>query len=141
MTPEQWATIRHFAPTECTQPEAADYEFMVFLDDVRDVYGESLIITGDGRTVAQEAAQPSHAIPPESGLHVFDLARGLFWRAVDLRWIEDPAKRDRLQAAMYRVRVNRPTELEWVPFGSNKHIHLGLFRQSTHPSRVEFSPA
>jgi len=116
-----------------------DYEFMVFLDQVRDACAFPFVVTSDARTIAEELAQPVHAIPPESGLHVFDPAQNLWCRAVDLRWLSDPTERDTLVAAVYRVRGQRPTELELVPFTANAHTHVGLFRTADHPARLEFS--
>jgi hypothetical protein len=141
MTPEQWRTIRHFGSAECKRPEAMDYEFVMFLDDWRDAYGKPLTITNDARTIPEELAQPVHAEPPESGLHVFDPTTGLWCRAVDLRWLASRTDMDALVRAYYQVKGDRPGELELVPFGPNAHIHAGLFRDPGHESRLEFSAA
>ena len=139
MSPEQWATIRHFRPEEFNRPMAMDNAFMLFLDQVRDACGVPLTVTNDARTLTEELAQPVHAEPPESGLHVFVPVSNIWCRAVDLRWLTDRAQMDAFVAAVYKVRGSRPTELELVPFSANAHIHLGLFREATHESRLEFS--
>lgn len=137
MSPEQWDTIRHFQASEFRQPADMDAEFMVFLDGVREAYGHPLMITSDARTVAEEEALPGHAEPPESSLHVADPPN--YWaRAVDGPWIPDGTLRWRLAAAVERVANGRGVELEFVPFGHNSHIHIGLFR-GTRPSVLIFS--
>lgn len=143
MTAEQWATVRGFSPTEFKRPDAIDYEYAMFLSDWWTAFGRpgKMIITNDARTLAEELAQPVHAIPPESGLHVFVPASSLWCRAVDLRWLSDRADMDALVRAYYRAKGDRPGELELVPFGPNAHIHAGLFRDPTHESRLEFSAA
>lgn len=142
MSPEQWRTLEpEFEPTEFRRPEAMDYEFLVFLRDWRRAADVPFIVTNDARTLAEELAQPVHAEPPESGLHVFVPASGLWCRAVDLRWIPDRSKLDRMVRTYYQVKGERAGELELVPFGANHHIHAGLYRDPRHESRLEFSVA
>jgi hypothetical protein len=137
MSPEQWDTIRHFQASEFRRPADMDAEFMVFLDGVRDAYGHPLTITSDARTVAEEEALPGHAEPPSSSLHVADPPH--FWaRAVDSPWIGDARRRWQLAVAVERVANGRGVELEFVPFGANAHLHLGLFRDD-RPSVLIFS--
>jgi hypothetical protein len=138
MSPEQWDGIRHFYVTELQRPLDMDNEFMVFLDGVRQQYGEPLVVTSDARTVAEEETLPGHAIPPHSSLHVADPANGLWGRAVDLRWIADGTSRWKFLQAVYNVANGRGVELEFVPFGDNAHIHVGLFR-TARPSVFIFS--
>jgi hypothetical protein len=114
-----------------------DYEFMVFLDGVRDAYGHPLTITSDARTVAEEEALPGHAEPSESSLHVADPPH--YWaRAVDVPWITDAALRWQFVAAVVRVANGRGVELEFVPFGGNRHVHIALVRDD-RPSVFLFS--
>ena len=115
-----------------------DNEFLVFLDGVRQQYGEPLVTTSDARTVEEEEALPGHAMPPASSLHVADPLNGLWARAVDLRWIPGGASRWKFLAAVCGVANGRGVELEFVPFGLNSHIHLGLFRDA-RPSVLIFS--
>lgn len=139
MSPEQWDGIRHFQPGEFSRPLDMDYEFLVFLDGVRDLYGEPLMITSGARTVAEETALPGHAEPPESSLHVADPERlGIFARAVDLQWIPAGTLRWAFCEAVFKTANGRGVELEFVPFGTNSHLHLGLYRD-TRPSVLIFS--
>lgn len=50
MRPEDWAKIRHFAPTEFRRPEVMGYEFMVWLDAVREAAGVRMLISSSSRT-------------------------------------------------------------------------------------------
>ena len=138
MSPEQWDTVRFFKPLEFKNPALMDAEYVYFLDGVRAQTGDVFPVTSDARTVAQEEALPGHAEPPESSLHVADPANNLLARAVDRPWLADAAARWRLVAAVLTVANGRGVELEFVPFGSNAHIHLGLFRD-TRPSVLIFS--
>ena len=138
MSPEQWDGIRHFQASEFRRPLDMDNEFMVFLDGVRDAYGSPLTITSDARTVQEEEALPGHAEPPTSSLHVADPDNGIWARAVDFPWILAGSARWAFTTAVMQVANGRPVELEFVPFGTNAHIHLGLFRD-TRPSVLIFS--
>jgi hypothetical protein len=138
LSPEQWDTVRHFTATEFRRPADMDAEFIYFLDGVRDAFGEPLVITSDARTVAEEEALPGHAEPPTSSLHVADPVNNVWARAVDLPWIPLGADRWNLTVAVQQVAHGRPVELEFVPFGGNAHIHLGLFRDE-RPSVLIFS--
>lgn len=138
MSPEQWETVRFFKPLEFKNPALMDAEFVYFLDGVRAAYGIPLTITSDARTIAEEEALPGHAEPPASSLHVADPASGLLARAVDMPWVTLGASRWQFAEAVMQVANGRGVELEFVPFGSNSHLHLGLFRDS-RPSVLIFS--
>jgi len=138
MSPEQWDTVRFFKPTEFKNPALMDAEFVYFLDGVRASYGAPLTITSDARTVQQEEALPGHAEPPSSSLHVADPANNLLARAVDMPWITMGSERWSFAQAVAKVANDRAVELEFVPFGANAHIHLGLFR-GVRPSVLIFS--
>lgn len=138
MSPEQWDTIRHFAASEFWRPADMDAEFVVFLDGVRQAYGFPLTITSDARTLEEEEALPGHAEPASSSLHVAEPALGRWARAVDLSWITDGVQRWAFVAAVLRVANGRGVELELVPFGGNRHVHLGLYRDA-RPSVLIFS--
>jgi hypothetical protein len=138
VSPEQWDTVRHFKPGEFNRPEDMDAEFIYFLDGVRDATGDVFPIDSDARTVAEEELLPGHAEPPSSSLHVADPANNIWARAVDTPWVTDATARWRLAAAVIKVANGRAVELEFVPFGANAHIHLGLFR-TVRPSVLLFS--
>lgn len=128
MSPEQFETIRHFQASEFARHLDMDAEFMVFLDGVREQYGHPLMVTSDARTLEEEEALPGHADPASSSLHVAEPALGRWARAVDLSWITDGMQRWAFVAAVLRIANGRGVELELVPFGGNRHVHLGLFR-------------
>lgn len=138
MSPEQWDGIRHFRAGEFRRPLDMDYELLVFLDGVREQYGHPLMITSDARTIEEEEALPGHAEPASSSLHVAEPALGRWARAVDLPWISDAGLRWQFMEAVVLVANGRGIELELVPFGPNRHLHLGLFRDD-RPSMLPIS--
>lgn len=55
MTPEEWATVRHFKPSEFVAPDLMDAEFVRFLDRVRERAGVPIRVVSTVRTVAHNA--------------------------------------------------------------------------------------
>lgn len=52
MTAADWPAIKHFHPSEFHHPEHMGYEFMLWLDQVREQAGVPMTITSDYRTEA-----------------------------------------------------------------------------------------
>lgn len=118
--------LKHFAPEEFKHWELVDQDAADFLDAVRSVYGQPLVLTSDARTVEENAAASGSS---PTSLH-------LFGRAFDLRWIPDDAALWRFVVAVMHVGAARSLELELVNSDRDKHIHLGLFTDG-RPSRLE----
>lgn len=55
MTPADWAKIKHFDASEFNYPMLMGYEFMVWLDHLREEAGVPIHITSDHRTAAHNA--------------------------------------------------------------------------------------
>ena len=123
------ATLRHFALTELRHPELVVNDCAVRLDDIRELCGFPLVITSDARTAAENASAPGSSA---SSLH-------LLGRAFDLQWLEDAAQRWAFLEAVYLASGSWSVELELVPFGPNRHIHVGWFPDDGHPSTLIFS--
>lgn len=138
MSPEQWDGVRYFQAAEFARPLDMDNEFLVFLDGVRLGYGHPLRITSDARTVEEEEALPGHAEPASLSLHVAEPTLGRWARAVDTPWIADANLRWQFVEAVVLVANGRGVELEFVPFGGNRHVHIGLARDD-RPSVFLFS--
>lgn len=56
MRPADWTMLRHFAPHEFNHPDAMGYEFLRWLDDLRDRLGQSLTVSSDHRPPERNAA-------------------------------------------------------------------------------------
>lgn len=56
MRPADWAQIRHFQPSEFAEPEKMGYEFMVWLDAVREDAGVPMYVSSSYRTPAHNRA-------------------------------------------------------------------------------------
>jgi hypothetical protein len=138
MSPEQWETVKFFQSAEFQRAADMDAEFVYFLDGLRLAYGHPLRITSDARTVEEEEALPGHAEPASLSLHVAEPTLGRWARAVDLPWIPEADLRWQFMEAVVLVANGRGVELEFVPFGNNRHVHLGLFRDD-RPSVLIFS--
>lgn len=119
-------TLRHFAPAEFRHPDLVDNAAAVWLDDVRDLYGFPLTLTSDART-AEENAAASGSSP--TSLH-------LLGRAFDLQWIADPSHLWSFVEAVYLATGERAVELELVNGPTDRHIHMGLFPDDGHTSRL-----
>lgn len=52
MKKEDWKKLRYFHPLEFDFPDRMGYQFMLWLDEVRDLAGVPFIISSDGRTKA-----------------------------------------------------------------------------------------
>ena len=55
MRPEDWKTIRHFQPSEFRKPHLMGYEFIRWLDSVREFAGVPIHITSDARSAEHNA--------------------------------------------------------------------------------------
>jgi hypothetical protein len=120
------STLRHFALSEFRHPELVDDAAAVFLDDVRDLYGGPLIVTSDARTPEENTAAPGHS---PTSLH-------LVGRAFDLRWLADPEALWRFVDAVYVTAGERSVELELVHGPRDQHLHVGLYPNGAHRSRL-----
>ena len=125
------ATLRHFALTELSHPELIANDCAVWLDDIRDLCGFPLTVTSAARTPEENAALPGSS---PTSLH-------LSGRAFDLAWIDDPAERWRFVEAVSLASGERAVELEFVPFGNNRHLHIALHANDGHHSTLLFSEA
>lgn len=56
MKPADWAKIKHFGPSEFKNPEKMGYEFMLWLDGVREEAGVPMTITSSYRSPAYNAS-------------------------------------------------------------------------------------
>jgi hypothetical protein len=122
VTPDQAKTLKYFKWDELRHPTLCDYQFWVFLDQVRAAYGKPLVVTDDARTPDEK---PSGYSP--TSLHY----KG---RAADLRFPSSAADLFALVSAAIRVANGRPLEVELVNGSGDKHVHLGLFDDPAHPS-------
>lgn len=131
MTPEQLATLSHFAVTEFRHPELVDYSAATFLDQLRGAYGAPIVLTSDARTKAENDAAPGSS---PTSLH-------LLGRAFDLRWPGNEEQAWKFLAAFFRTlgwtppATERAVELELVYSKTDKHVHFGLY-PSQRPSRL-----
>lgn len=130
MSPEQLATLKHFAPSEFKHPDLVDYSAAAFLDRLRDAYGAPITLTSDARTREQN----TKAGGSPTSLH-------LLGRAFDLRW---PGSEQQAWSWLeaYFVALGwkppadpRSVELELVHSATDKHIHFGFFPDD-RPSRL-----
>jgi uncharacterized protein YcbK (DUF882 family) len=125
VTPEQAATLRHFAWSELHHPEGMDFDFMRFLDDVREEYGWPLVITSDFRTPEENAASPGSS--PTS--------RHLVGQAVDLEFPPTSNHLWLLVEAVVAMQRGPAVELELVPPGApHAHVHLAWLKLGQAPS-------
>lgn len=131
MTPDQVATLAHFAVTEFKHPDLVDYSAATFLDQLRDAYGGPLVLTSDARTPAENAAASGSSA---TSLH-------LLGRAFDLRWPGNEEQAWKFLAAFMRAlgwtppATERAVELELVNSAKDKHVHFGLY-PTARPSRL-----
>ena len=123
MTPEQAATLKYFAPGEWHHLELVDFAFAKWLDVVRLFSRVPLTLTSDARTADENAA----AGGSPTSLH-------LLGRAVDVRWDFDSKQLFKLLDAICDAGQGRSVELEVVPSGAQKHVHIGLFPDDKHGS-------
>lgn len=119
-------TLRHFTMAEFIHPDLVDNAAAVFLDDVRNLYGEPLTLTCDARTVEENAAASGSS---PTSLH-------LLGRAFDIKWIADPERLWIFVEAVYLAAGERAVELELVNGPTDRHLHVGLYPNGTHRSRL-----
>lgn len=55
MRPEDWKTIRYFRPSEFRKPHLMGFEFIQWLDRVRQRAGVPMVITSDARSIEHNA--------------------------------------------------------------------------------------
>jgi Peptidase M15 len=120
------APLRHFAATEFRHPELVDNAAAVWLDDIRDLYGFPLTLTSDARSPEENAAASGSS---PTSLH-------LLGRAFDLQWIDDPEHLWSFVEAVYLASGDRAVELELVHGAGDHHLHIGLFPDDGHHSRL-----
>lgn len=118
--------LAHFAPAEFRHPELVDDAAAVWLDGIRTHCGFPLVLTSDARTPEENAAASGSS---PTSLH-------LVGRAFDLEWLDDPERLWRLVEAVYLVSGERAVELELVNGPRDRHIHIGLYPNGGHRSRL-----
>ncbi len=123
---EQLEQLRHFAYSEWKHPELVDSTAAVWLDGIRTHCGFPLVLTSDARTPEENAAASGSS---PTSLH-------LLGRAFDLQWVDDPERLWRLVDAVYLVSGERAVELELVNSAQDRHVHLGLYPDDGHRSRL-----
>lgn len=133
MTPTEIQELRHFTAAEFRHPELIVPEAARFLDLVRDIYGQPLLVTSDARTPEENAAASGSS--PNS-LH-------LQGRAFDLRMPETREELWKLVEAVHFAR-QRPgfqlaVELELVHGPTDHHVHVGVYPDPWHPSVLELN--
>ena len=108
--------LEHFSDSEFKNPDLVDADAALYLDEVRDRYGSTLILTDDAR-LPDDA--PPGSVP--TSLHYLG-------RAFDLQWIQPPSQLARFVEAAIMVAGEWGVdyELELVNSSTDKHIHLGL---------------
>lgn len=119
-------TLRHFQLSEFAHPNLVDNAAAVFLDDIRNLYGNPLTITSDARTAEENAAASGSSA---TSLH-------LLGRAFDLKWIADPEQLWTFVESVLLAAGERAVELELVNGPSDRHIHVGLYPNGDHKSRL-----
>lgn len=125
-TQTQLESLRYFSPVEWDNPDLVDFEFAVFLDDVRTTYGAPLVLTSSARTSEENDAVGGSP----TSLH-------LKGRAADIRWrAKTNAQLFSFVAAVLTVAQGRPVELEIDVAPASPHLHVGLFDDPTHPSTL-----
>ena len=130
MTPEQAMTLLYFAPSEWKNLALVDYTFAKWLDVVRLYCRVPLTLTSDARTPAENTA----AGGSPTSLH-------LLGRAVDIRWDFSEQQLFKLLDAVCDAGQGRSVELEIVPAGAQRHVHVGLFPDDKHGSTFFVGPS
>ncbi len=120
------SVLAHFALSEFRHPELVDDAAAVWLDGIRTHCGFPLVLTSDARTEEENAAASGSS---PTSLH-------LLGRAFDLQWPDDPNQLWRLVDAIYLVSGERSVELELVNSARDQHVHLGLYPDNGHHSRL-----
>lgn len=129
MRPSDWKEIKNFAPTEFKNPEKMGYEFMKWLDGVREEAGVPMVITSSYRSPAYNrsvggASDSAHTDVPCDSIDV-----GMRPRPSDPNWnysrwriITALIKKGCLRIGMYsngslhadRTEGTRPSPRIWV---------------------------
>lgn len=118
--------LRHFQLNEFRHADLVDNAAAVWLDDIRELFGLPLVLTSDARTPAENAAASGSS---PTSLH-------LLGRAFDLQWIADSGHLWRFVEAVYLASGERAVELELVNGPADRHIHVGLYPDEGHESRL-----
>ena len=122
MTPEEASSLTFFKPSEWKNLPLVDFGFARYLDEVRLLYGKPLILTDSARL--PDDKPPGYS---KTSLHYLG-------RAADLRWTFTPADLFRFVHAAIIAAAGRPIEIELVKSSTDKHAHIALFDDPTHPS-------
>lgn len=126
--------LKHFPEGEFRHPELVEAEAAYFLDQIRTVYDNPLVITDDART-AEEVAKRENLLQGGSATSLHALGR-----AFDLRWPPSEGLVFRLVAAIGIVsqdtRYKDRIELEIDATAGNLHIHVGLFPTQIQGSKL-----
>lgn len=126
--------LMFFRENEFKHPELVDAEAAYFLDYVRGVYNNPLVVTDDARTPTEVTAREN---PLQGGSKTSLHGVG---RAFDLRWPVDDTLVWRFVSAVALIerdtRYKSKVELELDHTPGNEHIHLGLRLDATRGTRL-----
>lgn len=78
-----WLTLRHFTPRDFQRPDLMGYEFVKWLDDLRERVGFPIVVTSDARSKAHNiavggAADSAHVIDendPTQSCNAIDIGK------------------------------------------------------------------
>lgn len=118
-------SLHHFHESEFKHPDLCDSEALVFLDQVRSVYDNPLVVTDDARTPPEvEARENQLQGGSATSLHALG-------RAFDLRWPVSTSLLFKFVQAVCRVEkdYSGKVELELDFTEGNKHLHIGLTKE------------
>lgn len=115
---ELFEDIKYFSPSEFKYPHKMDRRLLVFLDTVRDYFGNPIIITNDWR--------PDNTTGPSGSSKSSWHKKG---RAVDFRIsYMGPTTKWKLVDRIYQAQADTetPIELELVWSKKDKHGHIAI---------------
>lgn len=136
--------LKHFKESEFKLPDQMDTTFLLFLDRVRDLCPDvAFVLDCDARTPEHNAEVGGVA----TSLHLFDPSNeSIKARAVDFRihefeqhivpWTSFAKVAEAVIACHREQNLSCGYELEFQYGDTNKHVHLGLFREDGHPSHI-----
>lgn len=117
-TLEQVKTLKWFKWAEFRHPELCDFQFLYFLDQVREEYGWPIRLTSDARTPEENVAASGHS----------ETSRHLVGQAVDMEFPPTSNHLWRLAEAVFKVAGERVIELELVNSAVDQHVHIAFLQ-------------
>lgn len=116
--------LRHFKLSEFKHPELVDETAALLLDEIREQYGQPLVLTDDARTPDEkpEGYSPTslHYKGQAFDIRSRDMSKEDMWRLV--RAVVSVA-----DWVAGRKATTRGVELEIVSSATDKHVHIGFF--------------